>query len=80
MYTTEAAEEYALALKHGLKEVRECNFSGVNSSPEVLDELLPEIDTHAILELGLVDIPSERIVGTMSAGRISAFSPAFCPC
>ena len=79
MYTTEAADEYALALKRGLKEVRECGYSGFDPSPEVLDELLPEIDTHAILDLGLVEIPAERIIGTKSAGRISAFSPSFLP-
>ena len=30
-------------------------------------------------ELGLLEIPSERIVGTKTAGRIAAFSPGFLP-
>ena len=79
MYTSEAADEYALALKRGQKEVRECIYSGMDPNPKVLDQILPEGSTDTVVEVGLVDIPAERIIGTKSAGRISAFSPSFLP-
>ena len=74
-----ALEEYALALKQGQKEYRELVMAGKNPHPQVLDELLPELDTLTVVDVGLVEIPAERIVGTRSAGRITAFTPTFQP-
>lgn len=74
-----ALEEYALALKQGQKEYRELVMAGKNPHPLVLDELLPELDTLTVVDVGLVEIPVERIVGTRSAGRITAFTPSFRP-
>ena len=74
-----AMEEFALALRQGQKEYRECNAAGRRAHPLVLDELLPEGTTGTVVEVGLVDIPSEKIVGIKSAGRVSAFTPEFRP-
>ena len=44
---------------------------------ETLDDILPENNTDSVVDVGLVEIPSERIIGTKSAGRISAFTASF---
>ena len=72
-------EEYLKALKLGQKESEELMAAGKNENPEVLDELLPEVDTMTVVEVGTMEIPAERIVGTKSAGRIAAFTPSFRP-
>ena len=79
MITPESVEEYEKALKAGLKEAKERTAQGLNPNPEVLDEILPNIDEFTQQDVGLVEIPSERIVGIKSAGRISAFSASFLP-
>ena len=78
MNTQTATEEYSLALKQGQKEYRELTAAGKPPYPLVLDEILP--DSHATtLDIGTFEIPTERIIGTKSAGRISAFSAGFLP-
>ena len=72
-------EEYIKALKMGQREADELVSAGKDPNPQVLDELLPDIDTLTVTEVGIMDIPTERIVGTKSAGRIAAFSPSFLP-
>ena len=79
MITLEATEEYLAALKQGQKEARELTALGKNPNPTVLDDILGETPTESIQEIGLVEIPAERIVGTKSAGRITAFSAGFLP-
>ena len=74
-----AMDEYALALRRGQKEYRELLMDGLDPYPAVLDELLPEISADIVQNVGLVDIPTQRIVGTKSAGRISAFTATFRP-
>ena len=79
MITPEATQEYEQALKAGLKEVKERTAQGLNPNPVVLDELLPDIDECTQQNVGLVEIPAERIVGIKSVGRVSAFSAGFYP-
>ena len=79
MSTQEALDEYSRALRLGQKEYRELVMAGKPTHPAVLDELLPELSTETVLNLGLTDIPAKRIVGTKSAGRITAFTPSFLP-
>ena len=74
-----AADEYAQALRLGQKEYRELLMEGKNPHPAVLDELLPEDGANVTVDIGLVEIPSERIVGVKSAGRITAFTASFRP-
>ena len=75
----EAREEYLKARRVGLKEIKEANLQGKDTEPAVLDAILGENYTLSTQELGIVNIPVERIVGTKSAGRIGAFSPGFLP-
>ncbi len=79
MYTPEAREEYQQALKAGLKEYREATAREQAGHPLVLDDQLPDGLSEQYVDVGLVEIPAERIVGTKSAGRITAFSPSFYP-
>ena len=74
-----ALDEYNLALKQGQREYRELVMEGRSPYPAVLDDILPENNTDSVVDVGLVEIPSERIIGTKSAGRISAFTASFCP-
>lgn len=79
MSVQESLEYYNQALKQGQKEYDELVAAGRDPNPAVLDAVLPEIDTMTVKEIGLLEIPSERIVGTKSAGRIHAFTPSFRP-
>ena len=74
-----AIEEYGHALRKGLRESREISAAGGRAHPLVLDEILPENYPGAVVDVGLLEIPAERIVGTRTAGRITAFSPSFRP-
>ena len=75
----EAREEYQKARRLAQKEVRELRSQGKETEPAVLDEILGNYYTATTQELGVVNIPARRIVGTKTAGRISAFSPGFMP-
>jgi basic membrane lipoprotein Med (substrate-binding protein (PBP1-ABC) superfamily) len=67
------------ALKVGQREYKELSAAGKDPYPEVLDELLGDSGTDSTQNVGLVEIPTDRIVGTKSAGRISAFTRGFMP-
>lgn len=77
--TQTASEEYAQALRQGQKEYRELLMADKEPHPAVLDEFLPENSTDAVVDVGLVEIPAERIIGVKSAGRITAFTASFRP-
>ena len=79
MSRLEAIEEYQKALKLGQKEVRECQSRGKPVNPAVLHQVVGELAADSSTRVGLVEIPASRIVGTKTAGRISAFSPSFLP-
>ena len=74
-----AIDEYSQALRLGQKEYRELTAAGKPVHPAVLDDILPENSASVIVDLGLQEIPAERIIGTKSAGRITAFTPSFRP-
>lgn len=46
---------------------------------EVLDELLPDQTTLKKEELGVIEIPADKIVGTKTRGRSEAFAANFMP-
>ena len=79
MLDTTATEEYSQALRWGQKEYRELLMAGKNPHPKVLDELHPESATDTVVDLGVVEIPAERITGIKSAGRTTAFTASFRP-
>ena len=75
----EAKEEYYSALRRGQKEYKEMHSAGKPQHPAVLDDLLDDSIANVVQDIGLVEVPTERIVGTRSAGRITTFSPSFLP-
>ena len=80
MSRQQATEEYVRALRMGKREYNERLMSGKDPYPVVLDKILPEeSSTEAVQDMGLVEIPAGLIVGTKSAGRITAFTAGFLP-
>ena len=75
----EAVEEYAKALKEGQKEYKECLQKEIEPNPAVLDAILEEDQGENCVNVGLINIPIHRIVGTKTAGRMTAFTPSFRP-
>lgn len=79
MNQTEATEQYNRALRMGKSESRERLMQGLDPNPAVLDDMISDSLAESSQYVGLVDIPAERIVGTKTAGRISAFTAGFLP-
>ena len=74
-----AKDEYAQALRRGHREYRELRAAGRATHPAVLDEILEDSPALVHQEIGLVEVPAMSIVGTKSAGRITAFTANFSP-
>lgn len=75
----ESTERYMLALKAGQKYRREAVRAGRYPYPPVLDDLVRGADIAGAEDLGVVEIPTDRIVGTQSAGRTAALAGNFMP-
>ena len=67
------------ALRLGQKEFRNRLSDGAYPYLPVLDDILYCSDIVSEYPLGLVQIPSELIVGTKTAGRTTAFAANFMP-
>lgn len=78
MENVSVKEIYRSALKAGQKEYRACVAAGINPYPEILDELVDAPSLQQV-RLGLVEIPTELIVGTKTAGRQYSFTRSFLP-
>ena len=74
-----ASEEFSQALKLGQKECKEASALGKHPHPLVLDEILQDSMAETVVDVGLVEIPAERIVGVKASGRVTAFSASFRP-
>ena len=72
-------EEYAAALSRGKKEYKERIAAGLDPYPAVLDDILGSRHGYSVQDIGLVEIPTERIIGIKSAGRVTAFTASFRP-
>ena len=79
MTRQEALEHYLKSLKAGQKSYRSAVMHGRYPYPQVLDEILDESMDAGRVELGIVEIPSEQIVGTKTAGRKNTFADNFMP-
>ena len=79
MSRQEATEQYIRALKLGQKNYKECIVQGRYPYPQVLDEILDEHMVTGRVDMGVIEVPTEQIVGTKSAGRRSAFASDFMP-
>ena len=79
MFENEAREQYIQALKLGRKTHREDVHKGRYPYLQVLDEILDMGSIADQTVLGLIEIPSEMIVGTKTSGRTTAFASNFMP-
>ena len=79
MIETNIREEYVRALRMGQKECKELAAAGKEPYPAVLDDRLADLAHSSVQELPVQDISIDRIIGTKSAGRVSAFSAGFYP-
>ena len=79
MSRQEATDQYIRALKQGQKTYKECILRGRYPYPQVLDEILDEHMVTGRVDMGVIEVPTEQVVGTKSAGRRSAFASDFMP-
>ena len=75
----ESSNEYQSALKAGRKAYRQSVQRGEYPFLQVLDEIISDGMVAGELDLGLIDIPTDKIVGTKSHGRTHAFAANFMP-
>ena len=71
--------DYSKAQRMGLKEYRKCIANGEHPFLPVLDEMIPLEKSVTGVDLGIVQIPTELIVGTKTAGRTNDFAKNFMP-
>ncbi len=72
-------EEYAAALREGLKEQARLTGLGKDPGPAVLEELVPDLNQLTVQELPSQEIPMDRIAGVRARGRTSALTAGFMP-
>ena len=75
----ESADQYQQALKSARKAQRQSVQQGNSPFLPVLDKILQNTLTEGAEKLGLIDIPANKIVGTKSTGRTTAFASNFMP-
>lgn len=76
---SEAIEQYNAALKLGRKYYSACMARGQSPYPAVLEDILSESATAGSVKLGLIDVPLDRVTGTLADGRKAAFAGNFMP-
>lgn len=74
-----AVQDYEKAYKLGKREYQIRMMQGKNPTLKVLDNILPQKGEYSEVSLGLVQIPTEQIVGTKTVGRSTAFAANFMP-
>lgn len=79
MNQSEATIQYAQALKAGQKTYKECVLTGRYPYLQILDEILDDSMVAGVVDLGVINIPSDQIVGTKGEGRRTAFAADFMP-
>lgn len=74
-----ALYDYAGALKQGRKQYQASIQKGEYPYLPALDDILSYTEIVSEVSLGMIDIPLDRIVGTRTKGRTSAFANNFMP-
>ncbi len=74
-----ASSDYIAALKQGRRSYRTALTKGEYPYLPVLDEMISYTEVAAIENLGIMDIPLSKIVGTKTVGRSNAFANNFMP-
>ena len=76
---TMSISEYIKARKKAQKTYRSQLLKGTYPYLQALDDLVSFSEIASEVELGLVEIPLDSIVGTRTAGRKQAFASNFMP-
>ena len=71
--------QYAQALKAGQKAYKENVIAGRYPYLQILDEILNDSMIAGRVDMGVIDVPSDQIVGTKTVGRRTAFASNFMP-
>lgn len=71
--------DYEKARKQGEKAFRNATLKGWSPYLPVLDEILVGTEIKGEMNLGLISIPLDRVVGTSTAGRTNSFANNFMP-
>jgi len=74
-----AREDYNRAFKAGKKDYQARMLRGEKPTLQVLDDIMLAKNSYTEVSLGLVQIPTERIVGTKTVGRSNSFAGNFMP-
>ncbi len=74
-----AKEDYVKAYKLGKKDYVARMLRGEKPTLQVLDDIMPEKGSYSEEPLGLVQIPTEQLVGTKTVGRSNSFAGNFMP-
>lgn len=74
-----AYADYEKAQKMGLKAFKNAIAKGESEYLPVLDEILEGVEITGEINLGLINIPLDRVVGTSNVGRTYAFANNFMP-
>lgn len=74
-----ARADYLKAYKLGKKDYQARMLRGERPTLQVLDDILPNPGAYYEVPLGLVQIPTDQIVGTKTDGRSSSFAGNFMP-
>ena len=74
-----ALEEYHKANGKAKRYFRNCVSKGIYPYLQVLDDILENTDIISTVDLGVVSIPADQIVGTRTEGRKTAFARNFMP-
>lgn len=72
-------EIYERVHKLAMKDFRSKTSKGLYPYLQVLDDILSYTNVSSEMNLGLVDIPLDQVVGTKTAGRTNAFSSNYMP-
>ena len=72
-------EDYNKAYKAGKKDYQARLLRGEQPTLQVLDDITFAMNSYTEVPLGLVQIPTDRIVGTKTAGRSNSFAGNFMP-
>ena len=77
--SAQAIEQFRAAYKSGQRYYNDCIAKGLDPYPVVLDDVCSESLSSAKVDLGVMDIPIDSIVGTIASGRKAAFAGNFMP-
>ncbi len=70
---------YEAAVKAGRKDIQSRMAADLPTTLPALDDILEGAEIRGEVPLGLLDVPTELMVGTKTAARTSSFAPNFMP-